>query len=205
MHPLTATMTHHGFTRAVIAPLSLNPAVSDLISFPETSPLWQIFFHKHPHTRRVSEGFWGLVTGWLRHDKSALEEIPCVTHWHVGLISEPPRVAVCYLLTDRHCPQTVLSKDLCRRGWEEWLWGRWTGGSYCSCPSGYVTTPGGDSGGLLCTSPHGRFPQCGRQAINRREEQEGWQVLVFIPISGSLSKLTSLGLSSPGSSSSFQF
>ena len=24
--------------------------------------------------------------------------------------------------------------------------------------------------------PHGGLPQCGRQAINRREEQRGWQV-----------------------------
>lgn len=61
-HTLLKAVTHHGFAGDLPwLPFSLNPAVSDLISFPETSPPWQIFAisaHAHPRSLKASGASW---------------------------------------------------------------------------------------------------------------------------------------------------
>lgn len=177
-------MTHHGFARAAMAPLSLNPTVSDLIRFPETSPLRQIFFHKHPRTPRVSKGFRGPGTGPLRPDKSAWEETPCMTHSSVGLILglllwKFPRTAACYLLTDQRWPRTIQPEGLRGRGWRNGWRADSQVGPHCSCQKELCgDSRRGQRRRSLC-QPHERLQQRGRQA--RKEKQKRQQLLVLSP------------------------
>lgn len=126
IHTLLKAVTHHGFSGDLPwLPFLLNPAVSDLISFPETSPPWQIFAmsaHAHPGSLKASGASW--LGDWER--QVSLRGSP-LTHSGVGLIWGPvlwePRWHGGPVLSDR--PTLLPNSSVWKYMWEGWKEGLW--------------------------------------------------------------------------------